>query len=172
MEKEPKIHPSVFIGEGARIFGEVTIGENSSIWFNAVLRGDEGPVTIGKNSNIQDCCVVHSDVGIGVEIGDWVTIGHGAVVRGARIGDDSVIGMNSTVMTGAVIGEHCIVGAHSFVPYNAQYPPRTMIYGVPAKAVRELNETELQGSRMACNIYLKLVEQYRSGNIPRLGQTP
>ena len=168
MAQEMKVHPSVFIGEGARVFGEVTIGENSSVWFNAVIRGDEGPITIGANSNIQDCCVLHSDLGIGTEIGDWVTIGHGSVVRGAKIGDGSMIGMNSTVMTGAVIGEHCVVGAHSFVPYNAKYPPGTMLYGVPAKVVRELSESEREAGKKACQVYLKLAEQYRSGGVPRL----
>lgn len=160
------VHPSVFVEDTARITGEVTIGKNSSVWFNAVIRGDEGPIRIGENSNIQDCCVLHSDLGKGIDIGDWVTIGHGAVLRGATIGHNAMVGMNCTLMSGVVIGEHCIVGAHSFVPYNAQFPPRTMIYGSPAKVVRELTDRELQSSRIACQVYLDLVKQYRSGNIP------
>jgi carbonic anhydrase/acetyltransferase-like protein (isoleucine patch superfamily) len=167
MNKKPNIHPSAFIADGAQIWGDVTIGENSSVWFNAVLRGDEGPIAIGSNTNIQDCCVLHSDLGQGVEIGDWVTLGHGVVVRGAKIGNNTMIGMNCTIMSGAVIPEHCVVGAHSFVPYNERYPPRTLIYGTPAKAVRELAETETQFSRVACGVYLKLMEDYRSGRISR-----
>ena len=159
------IDPSVFVESTARITGEVVIGKNSSVWFNAVIRGDEGPIAIGENSNIQDCCVLHSDLGIGIEIGDWVTIGHGTVIRGAKINHHAMVGMHCTLMSGVVVGEHSIIGAHSFVPYNAQIPPRTMAYGSPAKVIRELSEKELQQSRIACQVYLDLVRQYRSGKI-------
>jgi carbonic anhydrase/acetyltransferase-like protein (isoleucine patch superfamily) len=159
------IHPSVFVESTARIIGEVSIGKNSSVWFNAVIRGDEGPVKIGDNSNIQDCCVLHSDLGLGIDIGNWVTIGHGTVIRSAKIGHHTMVGMNCTLMSGVVVPEHCIIGAHSFVPYNTHFSPRSMIYGSPAKFIRELNENELSSSRIACKVYLDLVEQYRSGNI-------
>ena len=161
----PDVHPSAFIESTARIFGAVTIGKNASVWFNAVIRGDEGPIRIGENSNVQDCCVLHSDLGIGIDIGDWVTIGHGTVVRGAKISHNAMVGMNCTLMSGVVIPEHCIIGAHSFVPYNAKFPPKTMVYGSPAKVVRELTERELESSRIACKIYLDLVKGYRSGDI-------
>ena len=159
------IHSSVFVESTARITGEVTIAKNSSVWFNAVIRGDEGPIKIGENTNIQDCCVLHSDLGKGIDIADWVTIGHGTVIRGAAVGHHAMVGMNSTVMSGAVIPEYCIIGAHSFVPYNAQYPPKTLIYGSPATVIRELNENELESSRIACQVYLDLVGQYRSGTV-------
>ena len=159
------IHPSVFVESTARIVGEVSIGKNSSVWFNAVIRGDEGPIKIGENSNIQDCCVLHSDLGIGIDIGNWVTIGHGTVIRGAKIGHHAMVGMNCTLMSGVVIPEHCIIGAHSFVPYNAQFPPKSMIYGSPAKFIRKLNENELSSSSIACKVYLDLVMQYQSGKI-------
>jgi carbonic anhydrase/acetyltransferase-like protein (isoleucine patch superfamily) len=165
--KIPNIPLSVFIGEGTRILGDVTIGENSSIWFNAVLRGDEGPIIIGKNTNIQDLCLIHSDLGKGTEIGDWVTIGHGAVVRGAKIGNYVMIGMKSTIMTGAVIGECCIIGANSFVPYNMEYPPGSLIYGSPAKVVRKLGEDESNQGRKVAELYLKLVDDYRAGRIAK-----
>ena len=155
------IHPSVFVESTARITGEVLIGKNSSVWFNAVIRGDEGPIKIGENSNIQDCCVLHSDLGIGIDIGDWVTIGHGTVIRGAKIGHHAMVGMNCTLMSGVVIPEYCIIGAHSFVPYNAQFPQGSMIYGSPAKFIRELNENELKSSSIACKVYLDLVKQYQ-----------
>ena len=100
----PRLDPSAYVAEGAILRGDVTIGERASVWFNAVIRGDEGPVRVGECSNVQDCCVLHSDLGIAVEIGAWVTIGHGAVIRGARIADRVMIGMNATIMTGAVIG--------------------------------------------------------------------
>ena len=163
--KIPNIHSSVFVGEGARIFGEVSIGENSSIWFNAVLRGDEGPIIIGRNTNIQDLCLIHSNVAKGVELGDWVTIGHSTVVRGARIRNYVMIGMNSTIMSGAVIGERCIVGANSLVPYNEEYPAGSLIYGSPAKVVRKLSEAELGRGYEVAKFYLKLVDDYKAGRI-------
>lgn len=143
--------------------GDVTLGPRASVWFNAVLRGDEGPVRIGECSNVQDCCVVHSDLGVGVEIGAWVTIGHGAVIRGARIADHVMIGMHATIMTGAVIGEGSIVGAASFVPYRAQFPPGSLILGSPARLVRPLEGSEPVHHRIACEKYLQLVAEYRAG---------
>jgi len=164
-ETEPKPHlsPSAYIAEGAIIRGDVTIGDRASVWFNAVVRGDEGPVRVGECSNVQDCCVLHSDLGMAVEIGAWVTIGHGAVIRGARIADHVMIGMQATVMSGAVIGEGCIVGAASFVPYRAQFPPYSLIFGSPARLVRPLEESEREHHRIACEKYLQLVAEYRAG---------
>jgi len=145
----------------------VNIGENSSIWFNAVLRGDEGPIIIGKDTNIQDLCLIHSDLGKGVEIGDGVTVGHGTVVRAAKVRDYVMIGMNSTIMSGAVIGERCIVGANSFIPYNREYPPGSLIYGSPAEVVRKLSEAELERGYEIAKFYLKLVDDYRAGRIAK-----
>jgi len=159
----PRLDPSAYVAEGAILRGDVTIGERTSVWFNAVIRGDEGPVRVGECSNVQDCCVLHSDLGIAVEIGAWVTIGHGAVIRGARIADRVMIGMNATIMTGAVIGEGCIVGAASFVPYRAQFPPGSLIVGSPARLVRPLEEAEREHHRIACEKYLELAAEYRSG---------
>jgi len=162
-ESKPRLSPSAYVAEGAIVRGDVTVGDRASVWFNAVVRGDEGPVRIGECSNVQDCCVLHSDLGMAVEIGAWVTIGHGAVVRGARIADHVMIGMQATVMSGAVVGEGCIVGAASFVPYRAQFPPGSLIVGSPARLIRPLEESELQHHRIACEKYLQLVAEYRAG---------
>jgi len=162
-ESKPRLSPSAYVAEGAIIRGDVTVGDRASVWFNAVVRGDEGPVRIGDCSNVQDCCVLHSDLGMAVEIGAWVTIGHGAVIRGARIADHVMIGMQATVMSGAVIGEGCIVGAASFVPYRAQFPPNSLIVGSPARLIRPLEEAEHQHHRIACEKYLQLVAEYRAG---------
>ena len=162
-ESKPRLSPSVYIAEGAIVRGDVTVGNRGSIWFNAVVRGDEGPVRIGECSNVQDCCVLHSDLGIAVEIGAWVTIGHGAVIRGARVADHVMIGMHATVMTGAVIGEGCIVGAASFISYRAQFPPGSLIVGSPARLIRPLEEAEREHHRIACEKYLELVAEYRAG---------
>lgn len=163
VEASPVISASAYVAEGAIVRGEVSVGEHASIWFHAVVRGDEGPVLIGECSNVQDCCVLHSDLGAAVEIGAWVTIGHGAVVRAARIGDRVMIGMNAIIMTGAMIGEGSIVGAASFVPYRAQFPPHSMVFGTPARLIRPLEEWERKQHRIACEKYLELSAEYRSG---------
>jgi carbonic anhydrase/acetyltransferase-like protein (isoleucine patch superfamily) len=160
---KPRLSPTAYVAEGAIVCGDVSVGERASIWFNAVVRGDEGGIRIGDYSNVQDCCVLHSDLGVATEIGAWVTIGHGAVIRGARISDRVMVGMNATIMTGAEIGEGCIVGANSFVPYRAKFPPGTLIVGSPARLVRPLEEDEREHHRIACEMYLRLVDDYRAG---------
>ncbi|MGQ9721433.1 MAG: gamma carbonic anhydrase family protein [Candidatus Jordarchaeum sp.] len=167
---KPKIHKSVFIAEGAQIWGDVEIGEGSSVWFNAVIRGDEGKITIGKNTNIQDNTVLHSDMLVGIEIGDNVTIGHGAIIRGCKIGNNSVVGMNSTVMTNSEIGDDSIVGANTFVPYDKKFPPRSLIIGMPAKIVRELKEGDLEANKIATQIYKGLVKNYSEKKILGYGK--
>lgn len=157
---KPEIHESVYIAEGARIYGDVEIGEGSSVWFNAVIRGDEGKVTIGKNTNIQDNAVIHSDMLFPLEIGDNVTIGHGAVLRSCRIGNNCMVGMNSTVMTNAKLGESTIIGANSFVPYNKEIPPQSLATGAPARVVRKLTDEELGYGALAVQIYEQIVERY------------
>jgi len=160
---KPRIAPSAFLAEGAIVRGDVTVAEQASVWFNAVVRGDEGPVRIGAHSNVQDCCVLHSDLGLAVEVGAWVTVGHGAVIRGARVADHVMIGMHATVMSGAVIGEGSIVGAASFVPYRAEFPPGSLIVGSPARLIRPLEGAERAHHRIACEKYLQLVAEYRAG---------
>lgn len=159
------IHESVFLAAGARIYGVVSLAEGTSVWFNAVLRGDEGPIEIGCDTNIQDNVVIHSDLGTPVIISDRVTIGHGAVIRSCRIGPDVMIGMNATIMSHAEIGEHSIVGANAFIPYNQSYPPQSLIIGAPARRVRQLTEKELGLNQVAIDIYKDLVKRYRSGEI-------
>jgi len=161
----PEIHASVFIARGAQIFGDVSIAEGVSVWFNAVLRGDEGRIEIGRDCNLQDNVLIHSDLGATVTVSDRVTVGHGAVIRSCRIGADVMIGMNATIMTGADIGEHSIVGANAFVPYHRAFPPRSMIIGSPARLVRQLTDEELAFNQAAVDVYKKLVDQYRAGNI-------
>ena len=159
----PRIHESVFIATGAQIYGDVEIGEGSSVWFNAVIRGDEGKVVIGRNTNIQDNAVIHSDADMPVEIGDNVTVGHGAIIRACKLGNSVMVGMNATIMSGTEIGERSIVGANSFIGYHKKFPPRSLVTGVPAKLVRELTDAETAINDAALQIYRELVEKYRRG---------
>lgn len=162
---KPKIHPSVFVAAGARIYGDVEIGEGSSVWFNAVIRGDEGSIRIGKHTNIQDNVVVHSDDGAETTIGDRVTIGHGAVIRGCRIGNGVMIGMNATLMSHAVIGDHCVIGANTFVPYRGSIERAHIAVGNPARLVREVTPEEFGYTERAVEIYARLIDQYQRDEI-------
>ncbi|MBN2177811.1 MAG: gamma carbonic anhydrase family protein [Deltaproteobacteria bacterium] len=162
---EPRVDVTVFVAEGACIYGDVEIGEGASVWFNAVLRGDEGKISIGNKTNIQDNAVIHSDMMIHVEIGENVTIGHGAVIRGCRIGNNVMIGMNSTVMTNAEIGDYSIVGANTFVPYDRKFPPRSLVMGSPAKLIRKLRDEDIAAITMATDIYKELAKRYAKGEI-------
>ena len=160
---KPRIHSSAFIAEGARIYGDVEIKEGASIWFNAVIRGDEGAITIGKNTNIQDNAVIHSDGTIPVEIADNVTVGHCAVVRGCKIANNVMVGMNATIMSGADIGEYCTIGANSFIPYNKKFPPKSLITGIPAKVIRELTDEETAINDVTPQLYEEIITKYRKG---------
>ena len=156
--KKPVIHESVYVAEGARIIGDVTIAEDASVWYNAVIRGDSGRVTIGKKTNIQDCCVVHLDEEFPVSIGDEVVIGHSAIIHGCTIGDGSLIGMGSIILNGAKIGKNCIIGAGSLVTGKMDLPDGMMAMGSPAKAVRPVKEAELEDTKADIEHYWKLAQ--------------
>jgi len=148
------IHKSVKIFPGARVVGDVKIGEKSSVWYNAVVRGDIGSITIGKYSNIQDNCVVHSPA----VVGDYVTVGHAAVVHACIIHDKCLIGMNSTILDAAKINKNSVVAAGAVVTQGKEFPPGTLIMGVPAKAVRELNKEEMENIKNHSIRYAKLAK--------------
>ena len=141
----PTIDPSAFVAEGARIIGSVHLGEGASVWYNAVLRGDGDSITVGAGSNLQDNVSVHVDRGRPVIIGENVSVGHNAVVHGCSIGDGSLIGMGSVVLSGAVIGEGCLVAGGAVVLEGSVIPPGSLVAGVPAKVRRELTDDERAG---------------------------
>ena len=157
------IDKSVFIAEGARIVGDVTIGEDSSVWFNAVVRGDEYPIKIGKRSNVQDNAVLHVGEGYSCTIGDEVSIGHGAIVHGCQVGDGSLIGMGAIILNGAKIGKNCIIGAGALVSENKEIPDNSVVIGVPGKVVRQMNEDDLESRRRNIEVYVKAAYEYRTG---------
>lgn len=155
------IHESVFIGQGAVIVGEVNLAEDCGVWFNATMRGDNEPITIGPSSNVQECAVLHVDPGFPVSIGEGVTVGHGAIIHGATVHDNTVIGMGSIVLNGAVIGENSIVGAGALVTQGKEFPPGSLIIGSPAKAVRTLTDEEIEGNRGNARTYVERAQLFK-----------
>ncbi|MDY0909586.1 gamma carbonic anhydrase family protein [Microbacterium sp. CFBP9034] len=143
--RAPDIDPTAFVASGARVIGAVTLSEGSSVWYNAVLRGDSDTITVGAGSNLQDNVSVHVDAAHPVVIGCDVSVGHNAVVHGCTIGDGSLIGMGSVVLSGAVIGDGCLVAAGAVVLEGTIVPPGSLVAGVPAKVRRELTDEEREG---------------------------
>ena len=133
-----------YVAEGAIIKGNVTIGEDSGIWYHATIRGDSNQITIGSRTNIQDNAVVHVSSGYSTTIGNNVTIGHGAIVHGCTVGNDTLIGMGAIILNGAVIGDHCIIGAGALVTQNTKIPDGSLAFGNPAKIIRNLTDAEMQ----------------------------
>ena len=131
-----------WIAPTAVVVGDVELKQNASVWFGAVLRGDNDPIVIGENSNIQDLSVLHTDEGVPLTIGANVTIGHKVMLHGCTVGDSSLIGIGSVVLNRAAIGSHCIVGANSLITEGKRFPDNSLIVGSPARVVRELREEE------------------------------
>jgi len=159
--KSPVIAETVFVADSADIIGDIEVGKFSSIWFNAVLRGDQNKIKIGNRTSIQDFVVIHADPENGVQVGDNVTVGHGAVLHGCRIEDNVIIGMNSTVLNGAEIGKNSIVGANALVPQGKKYPANSLIIGVPGKVKRETNDEEVEAIKENADEYVEMAEEYR-----------
>ncbi|MBR3243183.1 MAG: gamma carbonic anhydrase family protein [Parasporobacterium sp.] len=141
--KTPDLGSAAFVAENATLVGDIQVGEGASIWYGAVLRGDNDPIRIGKNTNIQDNTVVHVDEGYPVLIGDDVTIGHSCIIHGCEIGDRCLIGMGAIIMNGAKIGKNSIVGAGALVTENKEFPEGSLIVGSPAKVKSEVTEDSL-----------------------------
>ncbi len=161
-DKKPKIGKNVFIAHNAVIIGDVEIGDNCSIWFNAVIRGDMAPIKIGDNTNIQDNCTVHVDDNVPTTIGNFVTIGHNAIAHGCTIEDFSLIGMNSTLLNNSVIKKGSIVGSNAVVKEKAVVGPYQLFAGVPAKLVKEFPENIIEIIKGAADSYIAKIEQYKN----------
>ena len=161
MKFKPDIDDSCFVADNASVIGKVEIGKNSSVWFGAVLRGDINSIKIGKNSNIQDNAVVHTGLTTPAVIGDGVTIGHSAVVHGAKIEDDVLVGMGAVVLDGAVVGEGSIIGAGAVVTEGTVIPKRSLVIGTPGKVVKEIGATQFAGNKMNATSYATLAKAYK-----------
>lgn len=153
-----------YVAPGAVVIGDVRLDEDVSIWFNAVLRGDNEPIILRRGCNVQDGCVVHTDPGYPVEIGEDVTIGHNATIHGCQIGKGSLVGMGATILNGAQIGERCLIGAGALVRENMVIPDDSLVLGVPAQIVRTLDAKVAEGLSTGAARYRAKAQSY-SGDL-------
>ncbi|MEU9150282.1 gamma carbonic anhydrase family protein [Streptomyces sp. NPDC048417] len=159
--REPKIEDDVFVAPTASVIGDVTLKAGASVWYGAVVRGDVEKITVGAQANVQDNVTLHADPGFPVSVGERVSIGHNAVVHGATVEDDCLIGMGATVLNGAVIGAGSLVAAQALVPQGMVVPAGSLVAGVPAKVKRSLSEEELQGVTLNGTLYAELAKAHR-----------
>ena len=157
---KPNIEKANFIADSADIIGNVTAEENSSIWYNCTLRGDISPIRIGKNSNVQDNSVIHVNHDTGTIIGNNVTIGHRVLLHACTVEDGCLIGMGAIILDNSIIGRESIVGAGSLVTKGKKFPPRSLILGSPAKAIRTLTKEEVEESRKNTESYVEISKMY------------
>ncbi len=159
--KKPKIHPRAFIAPTACVIGDVAIGEGSSVWPGAVVRGDLNPIVVGKYTSIQDNSVIHTDPGGMASIGDYVTVGHGAIVHGAEVGDHVLVGMRSILLNRARVGRCSVIAAGSVLLERTEIPPATMVAGTPAKVVKTLSEKEQEiRAELGAQAYFELARRH------------
>jgi carbonic anhydrase/acetyltransferase-like protein (isoleucine patch superfamily) len=162
------IHSTAWIAPTATVIGNATIEAEASVWFGAVIRADTADIFVGKRSNIQDGCILHADPGFPCRIGSQVTLGHGAIVHGATVEEDVLIGMRAVVMNGAVIGRGSIVGVGAVVPEGRQIPPGSVWVGTPARKVRDVSEKDSEAIEHAWTHYVELQKAYAMGKMASL----
>lgn len=161
--KSPVLHTSVYVAEGAKIIGDVKIGENSSVWFNTVIRGDEAPITIGSRCNIQDNCTLHLYEEQPLILEDEVSIGHNVILHGCHVKRGALVGMGSTILDGAEIGEGAFIAANTLIPPGKKIPPHTMVMGSPGQVVRDLNDKDKSLIQLTIETYVKKGQQFKQG---------
>ncbi len=160
-DARPEVHETAYLAAGAVLVGNVFIEAEASIWFNAVLRGDEEPIRIGNGSNIQDGSVLHTDPGCPCTVGEYVTVGHNAILHGCTIGRGATIGMGATVLNHARVGEEALVAANALVLEGTEIPARSLAAGVPARVRRELTDEEVSNFRKNTDGYIRRREVYK-----------
>lgn len=154
LRKKPKLGKGVYIANRAVVLGDVTLGDHSSVWYNAVLRGDINRIVIGHHTNIQDNAVLHLADDFACVLGNYVTVGHSAIVHACKIGDEVLVGMGATILDGAVIGKQSIIGANALVTQGAKIPPGSLVLGAPARVVRKLTPKERAGLKYWATKYV------------------
>lgn len=167
-QHRPELGEGVFVADSAEVIGRVVLGDFASIWFGAILRGDNDLLKIGRHSNVQDGSVLHADPGFPLTIGEHVTIGHQVMLHGCTIGEGSLIGSKAVVLNGARIGKNCLVGAGALVTEGKEFPEGSMILGSPAKVVRQLTPEQITGMQQAAGHYLNNAKRYAAG-LKRVG---
>lgn len=160
MDSSPCVSEDAYVAQGAILIGDIQISKNASVWFNCVIRADNAQVSIGENSNIQDLTMIHVDKNIPVYIGKNVTIGHKCIIHGAKISDNSLIGMGSILMDNVEIGENTIVGAGTLIPNGKKVPSGVLVMGSPYKIIRELSEEEINSIAVSANNYAEHSKKY------------
>ena len=158
---EPQISESSYVADSADIIGWVRIGDQASVWFNCVLRGDNEIIEIGDRSNVQDCSVMHTDPGCPLIVENDVTIGHSTMLHGCTIGAGSLVGIGTIILNNAVIGQNCLVGANSLVTEGKKFPDNSLILGSPARVARSLTDEEIKGLREPTLSYVNKIPRYR-----------
>ena len=164
----PVIPASCYIAPEATIIGQVTLGERVTVMSGAVVRGDNEPIVIGDDCNIQEGCVLHTDPGLPLTLGKGVTVGHQVMLHGCTIGDGTLIGIQAVVLNNSVVGKDCLIGAGAVVIEGKSFPDRSVIFGSPAKAVREVNEDNIARLRMSTENYVERGRQYKA-DLKRIG---
>jgi carbonic anhydrase/acetyltransferase-like protein (isoleucine patch superfamily) len=154
LRRRPTLGKNVFIAKTAVVIGDVTLGAHSSVWYGAVLRGDINRIVVGHHSNVQDNAVLHLADKFACVLGNWVTVGHGAVVHACKVGDEVLVGMGAVILDGAVIGKQTIIGAKALVTQGTKIPPGSLVLGAPARVVRKLSPEERAGLKWWAQKYV------------------
>jgi gamma-carbonic anhydrase len=171
LRKTPKLAKGVFIAKTATVIGDVELGVHSSAWFGAVLRGDINRVVVGHHSNIQDNAVLHVADDFPCVVGNWVTVGHSAIVHACTVGDEVLVGMGAVILDGAIIGKQSLIGANALVTQNTKIPPGSLVLGAPAKVFRTLTKEERAGLKWWAEKYVANTAYYLKHNIGVGGAT-
>lgn len=161
---KPVVHVSSYIAPGSMVIGDVELGENTSVWHNAVMRGDMAKISVGNFTNVQDGCLLHCLEGVELKVGEYVSIGHGAILHSCIIGNNTLIGMGAIVLDGAKVGNNCLVGAGAVVTPNSEIPDGSLVVGNPAKIKRQLTEDEILHIRKNAMAYVNLAGEYKHEN--------
>jgi carbonic anhydrase/acetyltransferase-like protein (isoleucine patch superfamily) len=165
LNQRPDVHSSAFIAKSADLIGAVTVGEEASIWYSSVLRADINKIKIGARSNIQDGCVVHLESDLGTHVGEYVTVGHKAILHACSIDDEVLVGMGAIVMDGAEVGSRSIIGAGALVTMGTKIPPGSLVLGSPARVVRSLSGEEQGSLKGWAENYVLLSRRYLAAQI-------
>jgi carbonic anhydrase/acetyltransferase-like protein (isoleucine patch superfamily) len=159
----PIVPESAWVADNAQVIGDVRLGEDCSVWFGVVIRGDTETITVGRGTNVQDNSVLHADMGVPLTLGEDVTVGHQVMLHGCTIGDGTLIGIQAVVLNHAKIGKNCLVGAGSVVTEGKEFPDGSLIIGSPAKAVRQLSPEQIEGLKTIAKHYIENAGRYKTG---------